>query len=199
VDANEARGVLGLASGATRAEVRQAYLRAVRAHHPDLADGSPRDALDRTRRTSHITEAYVVLQGALRGSGRLPDDPADQPPPPPTSRPPAPPAAPAVEHVVGPIVDTGEHDTIVVTAPTAETYALIAEAASRIGEVAYHDRQLGILETIVRFEGGPSCSVVLTTVPRGPGTTEVQCMMESIEADPTPPIRPVIEALIAEL
>lgn len=186
MDTDGALRVLGLAPGATRQQVRDAYLRLVRAHHPDRADGSAGDTLDRTRLTAHVTEAYGVLQHALGRADQLPAEP-----PPPPAPPPAPPP--------GPAVDTGEHDTILIAAPTPTSYVLLYEAASRIGEVAYYDRQLGILETIVRFEGGPSCSVVLTTIPRGRELTEVQCMMESIEADPTPPIRPVVEALVEEL
>jgi hypothetical protein len=188
MDTAGALHVLGLEPGATRREVRDAYLRLVRAHHPDRAAG-PGDTLDRTAVTAHITEAYGVLQRALAGADRLPTDPSPAPAPPPPS------PAPTVEREV----DTGEHDTIMIVAPPLESYALLYEAAGRVGEVAYHDRQLGIIETVVRFEGGPSCSVVLTVVPRGRALTEVQCMMESIEASPTPPIRPVIEALVEEL
>jgi hypothetical protein len=193
VDVTAALEVLGLAPGATRVEVRDAYLRLVRAHHPDRADGTAADTLDRTQLTAHITEAYGVLQHAMATSGADRVEP-QRPFPPPTAAapPPPPPRAP-------PQVDTGEHDTILINTSAPASYALLHEAAGRIGEVAYFDRQLGILETVVRFEGGPSCSVVLTVVPRLRDVTEVQCMMESIEASPTPPIRPVVEALVEEL
>ena len=83
-------------------------------------------------------------------------------------------------------------------APVAESFAVLFEAAGRIGHVAYFDRQLGILETIVRFEGGPSCSLLITLQGRA-GGTEAFCTLESIEAMATPPIRPVIDALLAAL
>jgi hypothetical protein len=85
-----------------------------------------------------------------------------------------------------------------VTAPAAETYAALFEAAGRIGEIAYFDRQLGIVETIVRFQGGPTCSVMMTLQGRADGT-EIFCTMESIEATPAPNIRPVLDALVEEL
>ena len=94
-----------------------------------------------------------------------------------------------------------EDDTdarVAITAPPAEAYALLMEAASRIGSVGYVDRHLGILEVVVRFEGGPTCSVLCTLRGR-PFHTEVGCAMESIEAAPTPPIGPVVEALVEEL
>ena len=82
--------------------------------------------------------------------------------------------------------------------PAAEAYALLYEAAGRVGDIAYYDRRLGILEIIVRFEGGPSCSVVMNLQGRA-HHTEVFCSMESIESAPAPAIAPVIEALVAEL
>jgi hypothetical protein len=60
------------------------------------------------------------------------------------------------------------------------------------------DRNLGILEVIVRFEGGPSCSVLMTMQGRAFGT-DVFISMESIEADPTPALAPVLDALLEEL
>ena len=50
----------------------------------------------------------------------------------------------------------------------------------------------------MRFEGGPSCSVLITLQGRAFGT-DAFCTMESIEAAPTPAIRPVVEALVEEL
>ena len=51
---------------------------------------------------------------------------------------------------------------------------------------------------MVRFEGGPTCSVLITLQGRA-HHTDAFCTMESIEAAPTPPIRPVVEALVDEL
>jgi hypothetical protein len=89
-------------------------------------------------------------------------------------------------------------DAILVDAPADETFVALFEAAGRIGHVGYFDRHLGILETIVRFEGGPSCSVLITLQGRAVGT-EAFLTMESIEAAPTPPIAPVVDALVAAL
>ena len=83
-------------------------------------------------------------------------------------------------------------------APADEAFAALFEAAGRVGHVAYFDRNLGLLETVVRFEGGPTCSVLITLQGRAYGT-EAFCTMESIEAAPTPPIAAVIDALVEEL
>ena len=90
--------------------------------------------------------------------------------------------------------------------PWAASYAaLIAFCLStlQISHAAAANRyirasQLGILELIVRFEGGPSCSVLITLQGRAFGT-DAFCTMDSIEAAPTPPLRPVVEALVEEL
>ena len=91
-----------------------------------------------------------------------------------------------------------EGDAIAVHAPAEEAFALLFEAAGRVGHIAYFDRQLGILETVVRFEGGPTCSVMITLQGRAM-YTEAFCTMASIEAAPTPSIQPVVEAIIEEL
>jgi DnaJ domain len=173
---DEAMGVLGVGPGATSQEVRTAYRHLIRDTHPDRAT-----AADATRRTARLTEAYALVQRSLASGA--PTAAAPAPPPPPTERLWAAPVG---------------NDSITLDVPADEAFAALFEAAGRVGHVAYFDRQLGILETVVRFEGGPSCSVLITLQGRAHGT-EAFCTMESIEAAPTPPIEPVMDALIAEL
>ena len=119
-------------------------------------------------------------------------------PEPPAPPPPASPADTPRRGRLDRVEAETDGDTIAIAAPPPEAYALLLEAAARIGGIGYVDRQLGILEVIVRFEGGPSCSVLLTLQGRA-FVTEAFCTMESIEAAPTPPLRPVVEALVEEL
>jgi hypothetical protein len=190
VDAAEALEVLGLRGGTDLAGVRAAYRGLVRAAHPDLVP----DDDQAHARTARLTEAYEVVVALVGEHGTTPDataapEPAPPPPPPPPS---GPPAEPTME------VSALDEGTIALALPTPEAYAVLYEAAGRVGEVAYYDRRLGILEIIVRFEGGPSCSVVMTLQGRA-HHTEVFCTMESIEATPAPSIAPVIDALVHEL
>ena len=60
MERGEARKVLGVGADATPEQVRAAYRRLVRRHHPDVAAG----ASEATARTARITEAYAVLQRA---------------------------------------------------------------------------------------------------------------------------------------
>jgi curved DNA-binding protein CbpA len=55
-------GILGLTSDATLADVKKAYRRLARQHHPDRNNADPR-AIDRFRR---ITEAYEYLSAHLK-------------------------------------------------------------------------------------------------------------------------------------
>jgi hypothetical protein len=208
MDVAEALGLLGLSAGVTAAEVRATYRRAVRRSHPDVAGDDPAA----TERTARLTEAYAVLQAALAaapdgtvappGTGADPDgtparDPAASPPAGgPGTTAPGPPPGPAPAD--GPGVDAVGADSLVVAAPADEAFAALFDAAGRIGHIAYFDRHLGIVETIVRFEGGPSCSVLVTLQGRAEGT-EAFLTMTSIEAAPTPPIAPVVEALVEAL
>ena len=60
----EAYGILGLTSDATLADVKKAYRKLARQHHPDRNNADP-GAIDRFRR---ITEAYEYLSAHLKGN-----------------------------------------------------------------------------------------------------------------------------------
>ena len=72
-------GILGLTSDATLADVKKAYRKLARQHHPDRNHADP-GAVDRFRR---ITEAYEYLSAHLtdnaRGNGRGRPGPAASP------------------------------------------------------------------------------------------------------------------------
>lgn len=72
-------GILGLTSDATLADVKKAYRRLARQHHPDRNHADP-GAIDRFRR---ITEAYEYLSAHLtdnaHGNGRSRPGPAAPP------------------------------------------------------------------------------------------------------------------------
>lgn len=190
MDTREALAVLGLGSGAAMTDVRAAYRRLVRQHHPDVAGA------DETAQAARLTEAYARLRRTAHDAQTdtiTVDGAATAPTPPPS---PEPPVRSAYEEAIEAELAAG--DTLRLRAPAAESFAALFEAAGRIGHVAYFDRQLGILETIVRFEGGPSCSFLVTLQGRAHGT-EAFCTLESIEAEPTPPIQPVMDALIEAL
>ncbi len=169
---DEALGVLALGRGATEDEARTAYRRLVGVAHPDRAGDDP----EATRRTARLTQAYAVVRRAL-AEATMAEAEAE--------------AEVEVEVEV-------DQDSILLDVPADEAFAALFEAAGRVGHVAYFDRNLGLLETVVRFEGGPSCSVLITLQGRAHGT-EAFCTMESIEAAPTPPIAVVVEALVDEL
>lgn len=190
MDLAEALEVLGLAPGTPMAEVRSAYRSRVRAAHPDLAPDGDRAAA--TTRTARITDAFATVRRAVLAAG------GDRVPPLPDPASPVEPAPAPPPWTLDSMEAEGEGDTIAIAAPAGEAYAALLEAGSRIGGIGYVDRRLGILELIVRFEGGPSCSVLITLQGRAFGT-DAFVTMESIEADPTPPVRPVVEALVEEL
>ena len=55
-----------------------------------------------------------------------------------------------------------------------------------------------ILETLVQVEGEGTCSLVITFQGRADGT-DAFCTLEAIEHVATPPVRPVVEGLVAAL
>jgi len=192
MDTREALGILGISPGATVEEVRAAYLRLIRDRHPDVAGSDP----TATREAARVTQAYAAVRAVLTaaGSATVPEPTT----PPPQTAPPAAKRWPFDATDDPTAAESVDGDTIAIDAPPPEAFAALFEAAGRVGHVAYFDRQLGILETVVRFEGGPTCSVLITLQGRA-HHTDAFCTMESIEAAPTPPIGPVIAALVEEL
>ncbi len=179
--------MLGVAVGDSDKEVKALFRALMREHHPDLSVSRTGEA-SRSVDPSLLTEAYsVVLSSILTSPDRLVPRSGQLTAPHPPS---ASPAHPLVSERVG--------DTIWIEAPPDEAYQRLLDAASTLGGIGHVDRNLGLLEVIVRFEGGPSCSVLMTFQGRAHGT-DVFCEMESIEADPTPPIHPVLESLVERL
>ena len=183
MDVAAARAELGLGPSPTWTQVRIAYRAQIAASHPDRAGGDP-------ARAAIVTEAYATLERAHR-EGRLADHLTPSPPPPPPRRGPAP--APLDEP---PEVLDG--DTIHVLAPPDEAFAHIVDACHRIGDVTYIDRSCAILETLVRVEGEGVCSLVITLQGRAHGT-DAFCTLEAIEHVASPPVREVVERLVAAL
>ncbi len=178
---DEACALLGVEPGASANDVRLRFHEQMREAHPDVAT-SNRDN-DRETDPALLTRANEVLRRAIAESadGRVPR-----------------------------IVDTdrsrvgidrmdridvrSEGQSLWVTAPPDETFQRLLEASSTLGGIGHVDRALGLLEVIVRFEGGPTCSVLMTLQGRS-YETEIFCEMESIESNATPAMDPVLEAL----
>jgi len=171
----EARSVLGVAPDATPRHVRDAFLRRVRANHPDVTD-HPSGAAERT---ATIISAYRLLRDAS------PEPPVAAPVRPPRRTPHA-----AVEVITD--------EAIWVDADAVAVGRALLEVADDLGEVSYVDRSGGLVQLTVRPPGGPTCWFTISTHPR-PGGTVVVATLESIEAEPTPPAGPLVLALAEAL
>lgn len=202
----DALAELGVGPGDDLRTVRRAYHRLLRERHPDLVAGAGTSG-NATRETTRLIEAYDLVVALIRSdpAGRIPDeadgsDATGHLDGSPTG---APPNEQATEGS-GPVdpppsgVEAADEDALLVDAPPDLAWAFLVEAAARVGNTAYVDPSLGLLEIMVRFDGGPTCSVVFTLQGRG-RYTEIMCSMASIEAAPTPPIAPVVDALVDAL
>jgi hypothetical protein len=72
-----------------------------------------------------------------------------------------------------------EGETLALEVPADEAYLLLLDAAHRVGDVTYIDRDAGLLEFVVDI-----ASVVLSLQGRGNGTTEVFCTVEPLGTRP---------------
>ncbi|MFN8017807.1 MAG: J domain-containing protein [Acidimicrobiales bacterium] len=176
----EAARILGVAVDAPGEELRAAYLREIRAHHPDRAGPAASD------RASTIIAAYRLLVATPHEQRQA--DAAPPPPPPTRQRAPRPPLGRA------PDVHRIDADALLLDAPADETLRWLVDAAHDVGEITYIDRSMPILEVLCRFVDEPATSLLLTLQGRGLGT-EVFCTVESIEARPAPPTAAVVDLL----
>jgi len=94
-DLQPAYRTLGVKPGAPVGEIRAAYKKLMRQHHPDLA--APEDREEATRKTAKINAAYDLVMGQLDSTQPGPTDPqrsqqtAPKPPPPKAKAKPKPP------------------------------------------------------------------------------------------------------------
>jgi hypothetical protein len=180
VDVAAATQVLGVGAEAPWAEVRSAYLRLVREHHPDTAVDSA-DAGIRTVRTAQITEAYSTLLA---------------------NREPVRAAAPAFS----PYVEDASFDDVLdgsrrvlLAAGIDDAFAAMLEVAHVVGVVSYVDRQSAILETIVTAAPGEATSLLVILEPgEEEGITEAFLGVESLGGHAPASLDALVER-IAEL
>lgn len=176
---DEARSVLGLGRSATIADAVATHRRLQLRHHPDRTDDP-----GATATSARLNQALAVLRAE---ADRAVDTAVDT-----IEAPVVTPSPP--DDDLEPVDVRIECGSIFVAAPADETFLRLLEAAALMGDVGHLDLRLGLLELLIRPEGGPTCSVLFTLQGRALGT-EVFAEMESIEAAPTPPMEPVLRAL----
>jgi hypothetical protein len=186
VEVAEARAVLGVGPEDGWPAVRAAFRRLLLATHPDVAERLP----DATARTARLTEAYRVVRTAHQ---------APAPPPAAARVATAPPRTAGASARGGTGVDVCvEHGALLLGGPRDEAFFRLLELADDVGEVTYVDPQVGLLETIVHFDGWPVCSLLMTLQGRATGT-EAFCTIEPIERGTAPPLDAVVLTLAARL
>jgi hypothetical protein len=94
---------------------------------------------------------------------------------------------------------TVDGDTVAADLPAGDLFAMLHEVGHRIGDVSFVDRQSGLLEVVVTFEGYGPCSVLLTLQGRALGVTEAFCTVEPLAGGPSPPAEAVAELLASGL
>jgi curved DNA-binding protein CbpA len=198
VTLDEALALLGLTSGADAAAVKGAYRAAARNLHPDLP-GAPPDA---NERMTHLNDAYTALLDAVAAGWQSTAVPAGA-----AASTAGGAAASSPRRQSGgdaepeTTVQLDVDGSLLVEAPADETFALLAEAAELLGDVTYVDRASGLLQILVPPEtgGGNGAGAYLTFSLQGRALgTEVFVTIESIDAAPPVPLRPLLE-LLAEL
>lgn len=156
---DQACAFLGVPPNATENEIREAYRQALIEHHPDRSSNPQAQEI--------AAQLAVAYQRALNGPTIVEKS-----------------STPKTTNAVAVVLDDADHQFFL-EAPFDEAFRLVLDVASQFGGIGYIDRQLGICEIMVRYSGGPTCSVMFTLEP-APFGTNVSCVVESIEAAPTP-------------
>jgi hypothetical protein len=126
-----------------------------------------------TRTTARVIDAWRVL----RDVGPAPV---------------APPPAPVVDA-------TTDGDTITLDVPADEAFLVLLEAAHRVGDVTHVSPGDALLEALIAFDDGRTCSLVISLQGRANGTTDAFCTLQALDAGATPPVGLVVDALVEEL
>jgi hypothetical protein len=107
-----------------------------------------------------------------------------------------------VEHQAGAAVEVEVEavaDTVRVGLPAHEAFFALLEVGHDLGEVAYVDRSVGLLEIVVTFLEWPVCSVVLWLRRQGASTTDALCTVESLTGAPAPAASAVADLIAGRL
>jgi hypothetical protein len=182
VDVAGAHEVLGVEPGAAWPDVRAAYLRMVREHHPDTAVDEA-DAGIRTIRTAQITSAYSTLLANRPAGG--------------TTTPP-PSFAPKVtdETLIDALDGTRR---VLLAAEIDDAFVALLEVAHMVGVVSYVDRQSAVLEAIVTAAPGEATSLLIFLEPgEEEGVTEAFLGVEPLGGHAPAALDPLVDR-IAEL
>ena len=179
MDLTDAWRHLGIEPTGDVVAVRTAYLQRLHIVHPDHSS-----APDANDSTFALTTAYQVVVATIGEGAAAP--PASTP------------IVPLVDARIVPIAMV-EGDTIAVALPGGETYALLVEAAHRLGEITHIEPSSGMLQVIVEFVEAPVSQLLMTLQGRATGVTEIFCSIESLENRPAPPIDAVTQLLLDQL
>ena len=175
MDSAAARQVLGVDRETPWLEVRAAYLRLVRAHHPDGA-ADDADVGVRTLQTAQVTRAYAAL---VAGRAAAADRPRV--------------AARSRQDVLD------DSRRVLLDAEIADAFAALVEAAYVIGSVSYVDRQSAVLETIVTGAPGEATSLLIYLEPVEGGITEAIMGVEPLGRHAPAALDPLVERMAALL
>lgn len=161
---------LGAADVRDRALLRAAYLRRMRAVHPDLNPSA-----DATVASATVSAAYRLLT-----EGQRPVRAAAQ-------------ARAAAQRTNG---NGGGHlkarvlneSTLSVEGGRDLVFAAVVEASQRLGEVSHVDEDSGMVSVVVEFLHAPPCSILLTQRPRADQRVHVSCAVDTLSGAEPPPL-----------
>ena len=167
--------MLGVQPGAASGDVRAAYLRLLRAHHPDVAGAAS------TATAAHIIDAYRTLARV--------DDEED-----------AGDAGETGDAGDTLVVDLPPDEAFLALVDAAGTVGVVTyvDADAGLFEAIVEPAGDGD-DDGGGSRGGPTCSLVVTLQGRATGVTEAFCTLVALGAGVAPPVRPYVARLAGAL
>jgi len=170
VDIAKAYEVLQLSQPCTWEDVRRRYRDGLRAHHPDLSPGP-----DAAAQTDAVVAAFRTLREATDDGLR---------------------PLPIIESLTE--AEADESAPLVLYAPPGDVFRRMVQAAHRIGDLSYADRETMMLQVTINDPEWSPAQLTAELTPDGDCTTAL-FSLEPLGVGTAPPINSVVQKLASEL
>ena len=173
----DALRIIGVSAETPWDDIRRAYRRRVRDHHPDLG-GSATEA---TEQTTRLNLAWQTLESATDGGRR---------PLPATGHNPDATESGPTDHAG---VDVAA-PAVTLRAPPGDVFVQLLDAAHAVGDVSYIDPEAGLIQVLLD-PGGPAASQLLIAVDTEADPPACSFTLDSMQAANAPAIADVVDQI----
>lgn len=172
----DALRIIGVSAETPWEDIRRAYRRRVRDHHPDLGGA----ATEANEQTTRLNLAWQILESATEGGRRpLPAARRD---------------AQATSSGSADRAPAGVPPAMTLRAPPGDVFVQLLDAAHAVGDVSYIDPEAGLIQVLLDPRG-PASSQLLIAVDVDEDPPACTFTLDSMHAENAPAIAHVVERI----